>query len=172
MIRKGLTLIELLVVVSIIVIISGVLVLNADDSGGTIDVTNQIALIKQDIYGVREKTLSGIGREESNDNYGIGICFNDPNGEYYIIYLNKNTDKNFNSSTDTILDKVYLKTGLEYVLLSSYNQMIYFPPIAETYFCDGTIPCDISGALSVRIQKIEDTSKRGDVTVNSLGVIQ
>lgn len=171
--KKGLTLIELLVVVSVIAIMSGILIFNSDDSGGTIDITNQVSSIKQDIYGSRERTLSGTGREQDDLYYGIGLYFDTSltNGEYYLIYSNQNSDKKYDDGIDDVLDKVYLDHDLEYVLLNSYIQMIYFPPIAEAYFCDNS-SCTSLGSLSLRVQKKTNTSKNATINVNSAGVIE
>jgi len=170
--NKGLTLIELLAVISIVIIMSGILMFNTDDSGGTIDIVNQVSSIKQDIYGAREKTLSGVGREQANDDYGIGLYFdtNLTNGSYYIVYLNVNgSGKEYNSGTDTILKKVYMENGLRYDT-GNYTQMIYMPPTAKTYICSGS-DC-LGTSLSITVEKITDPSKNSTITVNSAGIIE
>ena len=177
--NKGVTLIELLVVISIIVIATGIIVIDNSSKEG-VDLFNTTNSIRQDISKAKEMAMSGVGAT-LNKAYGIGVWFpgsvdTDGNYYYYIYRNNESTaapNRGYDSG-DAIIEKVTLPNGISYVSKGSYYGALFTPPTPHVAICSSATAC--AGTLfELYVYKESDkgvTSKYQLVKVNAAGLIE
>ncbi|MDD4358477.1 MAG: prepilin-type N-terminal cleavage/methylation domain-containing protein [Candidatus Pacebacteria bacterium] len=162
--NKGLTLVELLVVISIIIIATGVIVINGS-SKDSIDLYNAANTLRQNISKAKEMAMSGVGASPDT-NYGIGVWVTGANE--YIIYKNAGKTAYNYGGSDVILDKVTLGDGL--VFKNTDKGALFVPPTPYVALCTGT-SCINTGSLEFGVCKTGLTSCHL-ITINAAGLIE
>lgn len=168
---KGLTLVELLVVISIIVIATGIVVMNSNSSKSDIDLFNTKNSIISNISRAKEMALSGAGATSST-NYGVGVWFPDSAGKYYYIYKNYetgNSDRGYDSS-DVIIEKVTLPDGIKYARVGTNYGVLFTPPTPHVAICTSATAC--AGTL-FELNVLKDAGgSTHTIKVNKAGLIE
>jgi prepilin-type N-terminal cleavage/methylation domain-containing protein len=173
--NKGLTLIEILVVMAIIVIATGIIVIDNSSKEG-VDLFNTTNSIRQNISKAKEMAMSGVGAT-LNKAYGIGVWFPDTAGGYYYIYRNHESTAAPNrgyDSGDIIIEKITLPDGIKYARKGSYYGALFTPPTPHVAICSSATAC--AGTLfELYVYKESDkgvTAKYQLVKVNAAGLIE
>jgi len=169
--NKGFTLVEVLVVISIMVIVTGAVVINSGRSKDNVNLYSAKNSIGMNINKAKEIALSGVGATIGT-NYGVGAWFPDSAGKYYYIYRNNelsSQDKGYDSG-DSILEKVILPQGIRYST-SSEKGVLFIPPKPSVSICTGATTCN-SSILTIEVYAEADATKKEIITVNKAGLVE
>ncbi|MBI2644297.1 MAG: prepilin-type N-terminal cleavage/methylation domain-containing protein [Candidatus Wildermuthbacteria bacterium] len=165
--NKGFTLTELLLVVSILVIVSGVIMVNIHASERSLALDRSIHKVSQDIRGAMNLALSAkqfTGCAGTVSGYGIyfDTVLSDSS---YLIYANCDADTRYSAlSGDQIVKTVPLDTGVTIQSLSRDPLSIAFtPPNPNTSISNGA---DSSASITLQLKTQTRT-----LTINGKGVV-
>ena len=170
--NKGFTLVEVLVVISIMVIVTGAVVINSGRSKDNVNLYSAKNSIGMNINKAKEIALSGVGATIGITNYGVGVWFPDSAGKYYYIYRNNellSQDKGYDSG-DLILEKVILPQGVRYSTVSEKG-VLFTPPKPSVSICTGATTCN-SSILTIEVYAEADATKKEIITVNKAGLVE
>ena len=170
--NKGFTLVEVLVVISIMVIVTGAVVINSGRSKDNVNLYSAKNSIGMNINKAKEIALSGVGATIGITNYGVGVWFPDSAGKYYYIYRNNellSQDKGYDSG-DLILEKVILPQGVRYSTVSEKG-VLFIPPKPSVSICTGATTCN-SSILTIEVYAEADATKKEIITVNKAGLVE
>ena len=169
--NKGFTLVEVLVVISIMVIVTGAVVINSGRSKDNVNLYSAKNSIGMNINKAKEIALSGVGATIGT-NYGVGAWFPDSAGKYYYIYRNNellSQNKGYDSG-DLILEKVILPQGIRYSTASEKG-VLFTPPKPSVSICTGATTCN-SSILTLEVYAEADATKKEIITVNKAGLVE
>lgn len=160
--EKGITLIELLITIAVMAILLAVSFWGYKDRGRELAFERAVFNFTTKLEQVREMAMSAqeVGTERPEGGYGISFTI----GKSYIIFVDINFNKIYNSGIDTLVDTVNLDEGASISALSPANpiDVVFEPPSPLVYINGGFDRTEITLSGAGRSRK---------VVVNSAGLI-
>jgi len=174
--KNGFTLFEVLVAISIIIIFTGIVLLNYRATGNQLALQRAVFKLAADIRRVQEmaissKEISGVGVPSG----GYGIYFRNANDTFYLIYADTNPPLSGNEQYDggdtTVENNIELEKGVEISTLSPANSLSinFKPPDPAVKIKTGMGESD---ETIITLRLITDTSKTKTIKVNKAGRIE
>jgi len=118
--NKGFTLMELLVSFGIVVLLTGIVLFRYRVLDNRFSVVSAAHTLVQDMRKMQEKSISGeevAGPISAQIPLSYGVYFSNSNLTQYILYADLSsslTPNQYDKGEDTIIDNVFLKTGLSF----------------------------------------------------------
>lgn len=175
--KKAFTLIELLVIISIVVLMTIALFSNYGKNNDSLALERGVHKLAQDLMLAREMAISGF--EDSTDVNGCGVYIQPDASSHvtYILYKNKDEDKNYNSGTDEIISTASMEEGIIYISYSDpcstppsvFPLSIFFEPPDPITYIDGANN-GYDAQLTFSIESDPETTRT--LTINNAGKIQ
>ena len=162
--KKAFTLVELLVAISIIVLLTGIVILNFRSGGDQLALERAANQVAQDIKKAMEMALGGKEKDGSFPQGGYGIYFSAPSNSYVLF-----ADNNPNGSYDP-------GEGIKTISLQEKNITIYnispssplsitfLPPVPEVKFS--------VSASSVTITLRDNQGRTKTIFINQVGLVE
>ncbi|MDD3919217.1 MAG: type II secretion system protein [Candidatus Pacebacteria bacterium] len=168
---KGFTLIEILIVISIMVIVTGAVVINSITSKDNVNLYSTKNSIAMSINKAKEIALSGVGATIGK-NYGVGVWFPDSAGKYYYIYKNYEDLAEYKGydTGDVILEKVILPDGIRYEINTNLG-VLFTPPKPSVSICSAAATCNGS-VFTLNVYAEANPDKIETLTVNKAGLVE
>lgn len=168
---SGFTLIEMIVSISIIALISGIFLANYHPA----DKRNNLGMAAQklasDIRLAQNHALSQQEYGPADESYGWGVYFSSVQNTKYIIYIDSDNNKQYNTPFEDPNEKyreIVLPSGITVSLIDIDNHVsIHFvPPDPDTYF-NGL---QTNNQVVITLTEAS-TGASATITVNLLGLI-
>lgn len=168
---KSFTLVEILIVISIMVIVTGAVVINSITSKDNVNLYSTKNSIAMNIYKAKEIALSGVGATIGT-NYGVGVWFPDSAGKYYYIYRNNEILAEYKGydTGDVILEKINLPDGVRYETAGNLG-VLFVPPKPSVSICSAAATCSGS-TFTLNIYAESNEEKIEVLTVNKAGLVE
>ena len=168
----GFTLIELLVTISIIVILTGIVLVSYQSGKKQFALQRAANKLAQDIRRAEEMALAAETCCTSPATVpagGYGIYLQDANDTYYHLYADiypVQGNEQYDFVNDRVIETITLEQGVKILPLSPSSLSINFKPPNPTIALTGG-----SNEVTITIALITDTSKTKKIKVNKAGLI-
>lgn len=160
--NRGFTIIELLVVISIIVILTGVVLVGYRTGERQLALQRAANKLAQDIRRVQEMAMSAKEFGGIVPEGGYGIRFKQEESGHYIIFVDSNNNQDYDPGVDGIVEDVKLEKGVEISNISNSPLRITFTPPDPTTTIKPGIPAWIQLGIGGQFKTIN---------VNEVGMI-
>lgn len=164
--RKGFTLIELLVVMAIIVIISGLSLVNWRGGEKQYALLRAANKLSQDLRRAEEMAMSSREFQGQIPKGGYGVYFKEQEKDHYILFADLNGNYSYDPGSDGLIEDVKIEKDIQISQLSSSPLTITFTPPDPIV----TIKPDAPTATITLAIKTDPTKTR-TIRVNKLGLV-
>jgi len=170
--KNGFTLLEILVVISIIIILTGIVLLNYRTTGQQLAIQRAAFKLAADIRRTQEmamsaKELPGTGIPIG----GYGVYLQNANDISYLIYADTNPasgNEQYDAGGDTVVETINLEQGVKISSVSPSSLSVNFKPPDPAIMLGGSAG---NNEVIITLALIADTSKTKTIKVNKAGRI-
>lgn len=173
--NRGFSIPELLVVVAIIVLMTGLLLINWRSGERSLALSRVVHKAGQDVRRVQELALRAqayicpnapiIPTETIS---GYGVFFNQDSPDLYILFAECNHNNTYNEGIDGIVEAISLESGITIssVAPNSKTSIVFVPPTPQVFINGNT-----DGNMQVSFQRTDGVGNVKILDVNAKGVI-
>lgn len=178
MTKKGFTILELLITLSIIIILSGALLIGWRKGEDVYTLQRAAYKLERDIKEAQTRTMEAdemdcVATATSSASFGVFLDTSLGKESEYILFLDCNNDHVWDGgSTDLLIEQIEIEEGVEIFSLNAgaFNNLhiVFVPPEPITYINTNDSGFEAIIDLSLK----EDFNKKRTVKVNTSGRIE